>query len=97
MNSPSIQEIRSNFSQYIQRAQQGEVIVITKRGHQVAVLLSLEEYQRLISPKKNLFEAISQFRQDYPFDDEGHYEEPSIDSILAEVRTAETAREFDLD
>ncbi len=97
MNSPSIQEIRSNFSQYIQRAQQGEVIVISKRGHQVAVLLSLEEYQRLTSPKKNLFEAITQFRHEHPIDDEGHGEEPSIDSIFTEVRKAGIARECDLD
>ena len=49
------------------------------------------------SPKKNLYEAITQYRQEHPIDDEGHGEEPFIDSIFREVRKAEIAREFDLD
>lgn len=98
MNTPSIQEIRSNLSHYIQRVQQGETITISKRGHHVAVLISLDEYKRLTLPRIDLFDAITQFRQTHRLDEENSQnDEPSIDSIFKAIRETEVSRELDLD
>ena len=72
MSSSSIQEVRANISSYVRRAEGGEVIKITRRGHEVAVLLSRESYERLIEPKRGLMSALESFHERYDADGEDH-------------------------
>ena len=52
-----LQEAKAKFSEVVKRTSV-EPQLITVRGEEVAVLLSLETYQKLVNPKSNLYEFI---------------------------------------
>jgi prevent-host-death family protein len=57
----SIAEARSNLPQLIREAEAGEAIELTRRGERVAVLLGVEQYQRLASGTRRFSEALDEF------------------------------------
>ena len=61
MHSPSVQDLRAKLSSYLKRAEAGDVIKITRRGHEVAVLLSLDAYERLTAPRPSFTGALASF------------------------------------
>ena len=61
MNNPSVQEVRANLSSYLKRAEAGDVIKITRRGNEVAVLISLDAYKQLTEPRPNFTSALARF------------------------------------
>jgi antitoxin Phd len=50
--SYSIAAARDNFPSLVHAAQAGAAIEVTRRGKPIAVLLALEEYERLIAPHR---------------------------------------------
>jgi prevent-host-death family protein len=52
-----LQEAKAKFSEVIKRTS-NEPQIITVRGKDVAVILSLESYKKLVSPKPNLYDFI---------------------------------------
>lgn len=60
-----IQEAKNKFSEVIDQATHGQPQVITHRGVEVAVVLSYDEYRKMVSSQKNL----SAFFRDSPLAD----------------------------
>jgi prevent-host-death family protein len=49
-----LQEAKNKLSEVVDEAQSGEPQIITRRGEEVAVVLSYSEYARLRRPKQDL-------------------------------------------
>ena len=62
--SYSIAEARDNFAAIVRDVEQDSPIELTRRGEPVAVLLSIEEYRRLLAGRKSFWEAYSEFRDE---------------------------------
>ena len=59
----TIAEARDNLARLIHEVEDGEPIEITRRGHPVAVLVSVEAMERLRSGKTGFWEAVTRFRE----------------------------------
>ena len=53
-----LQEAKSKFSKLFEKAQSEGPQFVTKHGKESVVVLSVEDYQRIIKPKPNLFHFI---------------------------------------
>lgn len=75
--SYSIAEARNQFAALIRRIEEEERMVqVTRRGEPVAIILSQEEYERLMAqrPKRDFLQAYREYQetwQDVPMDIEG--------------------------
>lgn len=63
VKSYSIAEARDQFATIVHNLEKSSPIEVTRRGKPVAVLLSIEAYQRLQSPKTSFWEAYTTFLQ----------------------------------
>ncbi len=61
-NQWQLQEAKNKFSNLVNQAQKHGPQVVTKHGKDVVVIISIEEYNKLIKPKYNLV----QFFQNSP-------------------------------
>lgn len=94
-NSVSVDEFRTNLAEFIGRVVYGkDRILIKKYNRKAAVLLSIEDYERLIDPTKRFtkeewnkkFSVIDKIRERMsPQDQKGL--EADIDRAVKEVRT----------
>ena len=50
----SIAEAKNNLSGLVHEAEQGHPVRLTRRGKPVAVLISTQQYERLIKPRKKI-------------------------------------------
>ena len=57
-NTWQLQEAKSKFSEVIDKALKRGPQIITRRGKETAVLLSVEDYKRLVKSKSNLVEFL---------------------------------------
>ena len=66
----SIAEARNALTKLVRQTESGEIVHITRRGNRVAVLVSSEEYGRLVSgePRKDFWQAIDEWRAGTSFD-----------------------------
>ena len=53
-----LQEAKNKLSEVVERALEGEPQIITRRGEEVAVVVSAEEYRRLTRPQQSLVEFL---------------------------------------
>ena len=53
-NSWQLQDAKNKFSNLVERAQKNGPQVVTKHGKEAVVVLSIDEYKKLIKPKTNL-------------------------------------------
>jgi len=53
-----LQEAKNKFSKLVEKAQHEGPQFVTKRGKESVVVLSVEEYKKIIKPKSNLFQFI---------------------------------------
>ncbi len=70
----SIAEARKHLSEIIDEAIEGKPARITRRGREVAVVVSAAEFERLRSGKKSFAETYAAYREEFPEgvdDDEG--------------------------
>jgi antitoxin Phd len=65
----SIAEARENLASVIQEAEQGAAVQLTRRGRPVAVVLSLNEYDRPSRNRRSFWEAYEEFRQRHQDED----------------------------
>lgn len=57
-----LQEAKNKFSKLVEKAQHEGPQFVTKHGKKTVVVLSVEEYKKIVRPKSNLF----QFNQTSP-------------------------------
>ena len=62
--SYSIAEARDNFAAIVRDVERDSAIELTRRGKPVAVLLSIEEYRRLLAGRKSFWDAYCEFRDE---------------------------------
>jgi prevent-host-death family protein len=62
--SYSIAEARHNLAALVHELEHKSLIALTRRGEPVAMLLSIEEYQRLLAKKTNFWDAYIAFRDE---------------------------------
>lgn len=62
MSNVSIAEAKNHLPRLVQQAEAGDVVRITRRGKQVAVLLSESRYDRLSAPKQDLGDFLKSWR-----------------------------------
>jgi prevent-host-death family protein len=53
-----LQEAKNKFSKLVEKAQSEGPQFVTKHGKESVVVLSMEEYQNIVTPKCNLFQFI---------------------------------------
>ena len=58
----SIAEARQNLAALVHEVEGASAVELTRRGEPVAILLSIEEYRRLVSKESNFWEAYTSFR-----------------------------------
>jgi len=58
----SIAEARHNLAAIVHEAERHSPVELTRRGEPVAILLSLQEYQRLLAKETNFWDAYTAFR-----------------------------------
>lgn len=59
----SIAEARHDLARIVHELEGGGSVELTRRGEPVAVMLSLEEYRRLMEGKSGFWDAYREFRE----------------------------------
>lgn len=67
----SIAEARRNLPGLVHEAESGSEVQLTRRGRPVAVVVSVQEYERLKAQRASFAEAYQSFRAKFPEDTEG--------------------------
>lgn len=67
--SYSVADARNQLASIVHRVERGAPVEITRRGEPVAVLLSLDAYRRLTTPRADLLDALARFRAAANLDD----------------------------
>jgi prevent-host-death family protein len=83
----SIAEARHDLAAIVRKLEQHPFVEITRRGKPVAVLLSIEEFQRLSTGRSGFWQAYSDFRQSVNLPELGITPE-----IFEDLRSPETGR-----
>lgn len=90
MTQYSISQVQENPEDIIQAVEREKAVEITQQGKQVAVLLSIAEYERLLEAKSSGFgAALKKFRQELV--EEGIDIKP--DEVFKDVRDRSPGRE----
>ncbi len=66
MTEASISHLKNHLPEYVHSVEQGEDIQITRHGKPVAVIISLERYNRALGSKKGIFSSYLNWRKQYP-------------------------------
>jgi prevent-host-death family protein len=53
-----LQEAKNKFSKLVEKAQRDGPQIVTKHGKESVVVLSVEDYKKIVKPKSNLFQFI---------------------------------------
>lgn len=59
----SIAQARDQLTQLVHQVEQGTPVELTRRGKRVAVILSAEEYDRLLPLKSDFWTSLVKFRE----------------------------------
>jgi prevent-host-death family protein len=84
----SVAEAREKLSHVIQEAEQGAAVELTRRGKPVAVVLSLDAYERLSRKPRSFWASYQEFRRKF-----GDVEVETQDAF-ADVRDPSPGRDF---
>lgn len=86
----SIAEARNKLPALVHSVEEGPAVRLTRRGKPVAVLVSLEEYERLRPRRPDFWRAIKEFRERTDLSD------LDVDEIFRGVRDPSPGREVEL-
>ena len=84
----SLTEARANLRSVIHEAENGTQVELTRRGKLVAVLVGMEEFERLSEKKSGFWEAYQDFRRRHDLS------EIDPDEIFRDVRDPSPGRDF---
>jgi len=87
-NQYSIAQARDCLASLVHEVETGVAVEITRYGKRVAVLISVDEYNRLVAGNSGLWQALEKFRQQTDLEEVGI--EPEI---FEEVRDSSPGRE----
>ena len=85
----SIAEARDNFTSMVHEAEGGTQVELTRRGKPVAVLVGVEDFERLSKGRPSFWEAYESFRHGLSPD-----LELDPDEIFGDVRDSSPGRDF---
>jgi antitoxin Phd len=86
----SIAEARDNFTSVVHEAEKGTKVELTRRGRPVAVLIGVEDFERLAKGSSSFIEAYERFRREFDLT------ELQIDPVeVFETRDSSPGRNFD--
>ena len=85
----SIAQARDQLTELVHQAEQGTPVELTRRGKRVAVILSAEAYDRLLSQKGDFGKSLAAFRERLEI--EGLDIDP--DEVFRDVRDRSPGRE----
>lgn len=85
----SIAEARDNFTSMVHEAETGTHVELTRRGKPVAVLVGVEDFERLSKGKPSFWEAYEKFRHEH-----GPDFGVDPDEIFGDVRDPSPGRDF---
>lgn len=86
----SIAEARDNLPGVVHEAEAGARVELTRRGKPVAVLLSLDEYERLARGRRSFWESYAEFRREFDLAELGI----DPDEIFGGLRDSSPGRDF---
>jgi len=72
MKIASLAAVRDRFTAFVRDVENDGPVTLTRRGEAVAVLLSIDEYQRLSKPRQSFSTAYAEFLQKFS---------PAIDGV----------------
>ncbi|HYX26253.1 MAG TPA: type II toxin-antitoxin system Phd/YefM family antitoxin [Thermoanaerobaculia bacterium] len=84
----SIAEARDNLTSVVQEAEEGTQVELTRQGKPVAVLVGVEDFERLSKKKPGFWEAYQEFRRT------ADLSELDPDEIFRDVRDQSPGRDF---
>jgi len=67
--SYSIAEARDNLARLVQQAETGKDVELTRRGKPVAVLIGHRDYERLVSGRRDFWDAYQSFGEAFDLSD----------------------------
>jgi prevent-host-death family protein len=85
----SIAEARDNLATMVHEVEEGATVELTRRGRLVAVLIGVEDFERLSPKKKGFWQALQDFRHSHDLAD------INPDEIWGDVRGSSTGRDFE--
>jgi len=62
--SRQLQEAKNHFSEVVERAIKDGVQTVTKHGKPAVVILSIEDYQKSVAPRKSLIQLLRECPED---------------------------------
>ena len=86
----SIAEARENLSGIVHEVEGGSRVELTRRGKPVAVLIGIDEYQRLAGGRRDFWEAYEEFRREFDLTSLGIDPKESF----GDIRDSSPSREF---
>ncbi|MFY9826524.1 MAG: type II toxin-antitoxin system Phd/YefM family antitoxin [Thermoanaerobaculia bacterium] len=84
----SIAEARDHLPRVIHEAEKGTQVELTRRGKPVAVLVGVEDFERLSKKKPGFWEAYQEFRRT------ADLSEIDPDEVFRDVRDQSPGRDF---
>jgi antitoxin Phd len=87
----SIAEARDNFTSVVHEAEEGAQVELTRRGKPVAVLVGVEDFERLSNKKPSFWQAYQEFRRTHDF----VKADIDPDEIWGDVRDSSPGRDFE--
>lgn len=90
MSEAAISTLKNQLPEWVHKAEQGEDIQITRHGKPVAVMVSLERYNRAFGMSKGVFNAYLRWRAKYP--DGCGFTDAEQDALYQRTRTPHEPR-----
>lgn len=87
----SIAEACDQLSDIVHEVERGGAVALTRQGTPVAVLLSLQVFERLTEPAPDFWSAIEKFRQEHNAEEAGFTRE-----YFTDLRDRPAGREIEL-
>lgn len=53
-----LQDAKSRFSDVVRDAERGEVTIVTRRGVDTAVVMSVERYRQIVRPERSVLDTL---------------------------------------
>lgn len=91
MKTTTIADAKNHLSNLIHQLENGEPVHLTRYGKPVAVIMSENQYQKLVKPQKSLHAAIQNWRTLLSGDEETGFTTEELEKLRKESQGREFA------